>query len=148
MGEHVPSTRGGRLLGAHVAVRKGVKNELGEKRVQHGILVSDRIRWAPLPMQVRSRQLASLVMPSALYGFCVGGLTCYQIKSLTSAVMRAMGHQAGFTMQGGCFESVCPKSSCGPTPGLCLSVLECSAAFHKNTNGFVCNVATMLANVF
>ena len=49
MGEEVPSSKGGRLLGAHVAVRRGVKNTLGEKRVKRGIVVGERVRWAPSP---------------------------------------------------------------------------------------------------
>ena len=90
MHERVPCSTGGRLLGAHVAARRGVRNALGEKRVEKGILVTERIRWAPLPLSCRARMLSSLVMPSTMYAFCVGGLTCYQINYLTSAVMRAL----------------------------------------------------------
>jgi len=90
MDEAVPPSKGGRLLGAHVAVRRGVRNVLGDARVKRGVAIADRIRWAPLPMHCRARLLASLVMPSTMYGFCVGGLTHHQIQSLTSAVMRAI----------------------------------------------------------
>ena len=58
--------------------------------MKRGVAIADRVRWAPLPMQCRARLLASLVLPSSMYGFCVGGLTCHQINSLTSAVMRAL----------------------------------------------------------
>ena len=90
MGEEVPSSKGGRLLGAHVAVRRGVKNALGEKRVKRGIVVAERIRWAPLPMACRARLLASLVIPAAMYRFSVSVFTCHQVNSLTSAIMRTL----------------------------------------------------------
>jgi len=90
MGDLVPATTGGRLLGAHISYQRGVKNTLGEKRVKRGIVICERIRWAPLPMHIRSQLLASLVMPSTLYGACVGGLTMTLLNSLTSAVMRTV----------------------------------------------------------
>jgi ribonuclease HI len=90
MEQPVPLTTGGRLLGAHVAYQRGVKNALGDKRVKQGVIVCERIRWAPLPMHVRAKLLASLVIPSALYGVSVGGLTLGLLNSLTSAVMRAV----------------------------------------------------------
>ena len=68
----------------------GVKNILGERRVERGVVICERIRWAPLPMHARSKLLASLVIPSSLYGACVGGLTLSLMNSLTSAVMRAV----------------------------------------------------------
>jgi len=90
MGKEVPATTGGRLLGAHISFQGGVRNLLGECRVERGITVCERIRWAPLPMHVRANLLASLVLPSSLYGFSVSGLTCSLVDSLTSAVMRAL----------------------------------------------------------
>jgi hypothetical protein len=90
MGAPVPASTGGRLLGAQVVHQRGVRNELGEKRVNKGIHICERIRWAPLPMHVRSKLIASLVLPATLYGYCVGGLTCNLMNQLTSAVMRAL----------------------------------------------------------
>ena len=89
-GELVPSTRGGRLLGAHVAFSRNVRNDLALKRIERGQLVCERIRWAPLPMAIRARLLSALVMPATLYGSCVGGLSANSVNSLTTAVMRAV----------------------------------------------------------
>ena len=89
-GEVVPRSTGGRHLGAHLAFQRRVKNELAAKRVSRGVAVAERIRWAPLPMSVRAQLLSALVSSSALYGYCVGGMTCKQLESLTSAVMRAL----------------------------------------------------------
>ena len=89
LGDVVPTTRGGRLLGAHVAYSRNVSNDLAEKRVSRGIVVAERVRWAPLPMHVRARLLSSLVLPASLYGSCVGGLRNDLMNTLTSAIMRA-----------------------------------------------------------
>ena len=66
LSESVPSTRGGRVLGAHIAYGRHVRNDLGEKRVERGIAVADRVRWVPLAMHIRSRLLASVVLPASL----------------------------------------------------------------------------------
>ena len=89
-GEPVPATTGGRLLGAHVSYQMGVRNTLGEERSKKGVAVCERVRWAPLPMHVRAKLIASLVLPSSLYGFCVSGLSRALLDSSTSAVMRAL----------------------------------------------------------
>ena len=81
---------GERLLGAHVAYRRNVKDELALKRVSRGAVVAERIRWAPLPMHARAQLLASLVIPSTLYGFSIGCMTARSLNCLTSAVMRAV----------------------------------------------------------
>ena len=77
-------------MGAHVAFQRGVRNELGQDRVRKGLEICERIRWAPLPMHARTQLLSSLVMPSTLYGYCVGGLSCNLLDQLTSAIMRAV----------------------------------------------------------
>ena len=73
-----------------MAYTKNVRNALSEKRVSRGIIVAERIRWAPLPMATRSRLLSSLVLPAALYGSSVGGIGHGPMNALTSAVMRAI----------------------------------------------------------
>jgi hypothetical protein len=65
-GEAVCKSEGGRLLGAHVAYRRNVKNKLVLQRVSRGVVVAERIRWAPLPMRARVQLLASLVLPSTI----------------------------------------------------------------------------------
>ena len=90
LGTRSQVSRGGRLLGAHVAYARKVRNTLMEKRVERGIVVADRVRWVPLPMPIRARLLSSLVVPAALYGACVGDIVLTQLNSLTSAVMRAL----------------------------------------------------------
>ena len=70
MGEPVPQTTGGRLLGAHVAYQRGVKNALGEKRITRGVIICERIGWAPLPMHARSKTNQWTAQPceSSLWG--------------------------------------------------------------------------------
>ena len=88
-GEAATRSDGGRMLGAHVAYRRNVKNDLVLQRVSRGITVAERIRWAPLPMRARVQLLTSLVLPSTMYGFSVGCMTVQSMNSLTSAIMRA-----------------------------------------------------------
>ena len=90
IGDKVPCTRGGRLLGAHVAYCKNQRNDLAQKRIARGVEVSERIRWAPLPMPIRARLISSLVLPASLYGACTGCIVSRSLESLTSAVMRAI----------------------------------------------------------
>ena len=87
LGDKVPMSKGGRLLGAHIGFARNVRNDLATKRVQRGLIVSERIRWAPLPMQVRARLLSSLVLPASIYGSCVSCLKGSALNSLTSSVM-------------------------------------------------------------
>ena len=89
-GELVPRTAGDRLLGAFVSFQRGVCNVLSSARVKRGVQISERIRWAPLPLHARARLLASLVLPSSLYGCSVSSIAHTQLNSLTSAVMRAV----------------------------------------------------------
>jgi len=88
--ESVPSIRSGRLLGAFVRFGKHLRNDLAEKRIKRGVIVADRIRWAPLPMPVRAKLISSLVVPASLYAACVGDVVGSLLNSLTSAVMRAV----------------------------------------------------------
>ena len=88
--EAVPISKGGRLLGAYVAYRKQGKNTVAPKRISRGVDVSERIRWAPLPMPARARLLSALVLPASLYGACISDVTTAQLHSLTSAIMRAL----------------------------------------------------------
>ena len=88
--EKVPLTHGGRLLGANIAFGRNVRNDIAEKRVQRGVVVAERIRWAPLPMPIRARLLSSLVLLASLYAVCVGDLSTRLLNRLTSAVMRAV----------------------------------------------------------
>ncbi len=67
-GAQLQQTKGCRVVGAHLRFAVGEKNDTGEKRVQRGIEVSKRIRWAPLPMFLRAKLVSSLVSPGALYG--------------------------------------------------------------------------------
>ena len=90
LGDVVPPTSGGRLLGAHVSYQRAVRNQLGEARCSKGVAICERIRWAPLPMHVRAQLLAFLVMPSTLYASRVSGLVSSPMLSLTSAAMRSV----------------------------------------------------------
>ena len=90
LGDKVPTTRGGRLLGAHISYVQNMRNDLARKRVQRGVDVAERIRWAPLPMQIRVRLISSLVLPASLYGSWAGCIVSRLLESLTCAVMRAI----------------------------------------------------------
>jgi hypothetical protein len=90
LGDLVPSTQGGRLLGAHVGYSRHVRNDLATKGINCALSVAERIRWAPLPMHVRARLVSSLLLPAALYGSPVGCIAMSSLNSLTSSIMRAI----------------------------------------------------------
>ena len=71
-------------LDVQLRTARGQRNAVGEARVEKGILIAKRIRFAPLPMQLRANLIASLVLPSSLYGYSVAGLTQTLMNGLRS----------------------------------------------------------------
>ena len=89
-GKPLQQTKGSRIVGAHLRFTYGERNTTGEKRVENGIVIAKRIRWAPLPMFLRAKLIASLVNPGSLYGYPVAGLPQVSMNAIRSAVMSAV----------------------------------------------------------
>ena len=79
-----------RCLGAHLAVKGNVRNDVGEKRFRRGAEIARRIQWAPLPMHVRAQLVASLVCPLSLYGIAAASVPVALVNHLRAAVMDAV----------------------------------------------------------
>ena len=69
-GIELKETKQLRSLGAGFRFARGMRNEVGAKRIERGIQLAKRIQWAPLPMGIRAQLVASLACPMALYAYC------------------------------------------------------------------------------
>ena len=100
-------------------------NDVAEGRVRKGITISRRIRWAPLPLQMKDSLIACLVGPAAMYGFSAGGFTPRLVSSLRTAVVAGLW---GTKRRSRCREIVltlfCQRSPCRSLAECCLSESE------------------------
>ena len=92
--ESLEVVKSSRVLGVQISVRRNCKNIVARERLQKGIEIAKRIRWAPLPLHARANLIACMVGPVALYAFAAGGFPRSLVNSLQVAVTSALwGHK-------------------------------------------------------
>jgi len=77
-------------VGVHVAMFEGDGLDSLQERVSMARSTADRIRWVPLPFDIKAQLLTALVLPQGLYGCSAAALSRRQTTKMRGSIMKAL----------------------------------------------------------
>ena len=79
-----------KYLGAHITTNARSSNDTVKPRFNNAIAMLARTRYLPMTQERRAAVIRTKIIPSALYGCEVAGITDTLIQNITTAILRAI----------------------------------------------------------